>query len=466
MSQVATAIRIDDSAISATVRDGCLKAYNDRAVASALTSPMGTLLLAWIEWNTVGPLRAVAWLVAINLTELLMIGLGHRFRQATDRGDSASAWQGRLVLSAGLTGLAWGSSVWFFQAEGQYFHYLLNMSLLVAVSAICVFVMSPLRLAMLAFTSGILLPPLLHAAIVPNEHRIEIVIGLLVLFVLVLQYAFLSERQLRDSLANAARNAVLVDQLALRTRALEASQAQLSELNAELEQRITLRTGELQSINRELEMFSYAVSHDLRGPLRAVSGFSSLLRSEEGARLSDTAQLYLATIESNGHKMGALIDALLALGRYAHVELGRDPVDIRALVQECWQDVSGKAPDACLALGELPAATGHATLLKQVFLNLLDNALKYTRDSSPPRIEVGADAGVYCVSDNGTGFDMGHASKLFKPFERLHTTGDFEGTGVGLAIVKVIIDRHGGRIWADSSPGAGARFFFTLGDAA
>ena len=462
MNHAEAAIKVDDTAVSAIVRDGCIKVYNDRAVASALTSPMGTVLLAWIESSAAGPLRALVWLLAINLAEVLMIGLGRRFRQAVARGENALEWQPWMVLSAGLSGLAWGTSVWFFQIDGQYFHYLLNMSLLVAVSAICVFVMSPLRLTMNAFTSGILLPPMLHAAMVPNPHRLEILVGLTVLFVLVLQYAYLSEKQLKESLANAARNAILADQLALRTTALEASQRQLHELNADLEKRIVLRTGELENINRELEMFSYSVSHDLRGPLRAVAGFSSLLRSEEGPQLSAQAQRYLGIIETNGKKMGALIDALLALGRYAHVELRKDPVDMQALVQECWQDLALGAPQARLTIGELPLASGNAILLRQVLLNLLGNAVKYSRGVARPEIEIRADAGVYSVSDNGIGFDMSYVSKLFKPFERLHTTSEFEGTGVGLAIAKVIVERHGGRIWAESSPGEGAKFFLTL----
>jgi len=248
-----------------------------------------------------------------------------------------------------------------------------------------------------------------------------------------------------------------------RKRAEEA----LRDMNAELERRVAERTALLEKTNRELEAFSYSVSHDLRAPLRAVSGFAGILLEEESARLSPEGRRRLASIDANARRMGMLIDGLLSLGRLSRHELARQRIDMNALAREAWDELALQYPGATLALGELPPALGDATLVRQVLHNLVGNALKYSARTATPRIEIGSTGAAgtveYFVADNGAGFDMAYAGKLFKAFERLHGEDEFEGTGIGLAITQMIVQRHGGRIRAEGAPGQGATFRFTLG---
>lgn len=241
----------------------------------------------------------------------------------------------------------------------------------------------------------------------------------------------------------------------------------LRRLNAELEQRIAERTAALETAYRELESFSYSVSHDLRAPLRSISGYAGLLREDEGARMSEEGRKYLGIIDDNAGHMGRLIDALLALGRTSRQTLNRQRVDLAALVAGILDELKPEFPGAVLTVASLPVVDGDPTLLRQVFANLVGNALKYSAKAVPPRVEVKLETRdgerVFIVSDNGVGFDMAYADKLFQAFGRLHTDVEFQGTGIGLVLTKLIVERHGGRIWADSRPGAGAMFCFTLG---
>ena len=240
----------------------------------------------------------------------------------------------------------------------------------------------------------------------------------------------------------------------------------LRDINAELERRVDERTALLKKTNRELEAFSYSVSHDLRAPLRAISGFAGILLEEEAAHLSAEGRRYLATIDANAQRMGKLIDGLLSLGRLSRHELASERMDMAAIARETCDELAHYHPRARVEIGTLPGAQGDTTLVRQVFRNLIGNALKYSSRSAMPRVEIGAEQAdgllAFYVRDNGAGFDMAYASKLFKPFERLHADHDFEGTGIGLAVTHMIVQRHGGRIWAEGEPGRGATFHFTL----
>lgn len=247
------------------------------------------------------------------------------------------------------------------------------------------------------------------------------------------------------------------------------AEQQIKTLNAELEQRVRLRTSELEAANRELEAFSYSVSHDLREPLRAMSGFSRALVEDFGDQLPAQARRYVDSIVGGAARMGRLIDDLLAFSRLARKPLRVRTVDTKALVDECLDALlSAEARETEIAVGALSPCQADPALLRQVFVNLLSNALKYSRNRDKPRVVVDCktgDAGetIYFVRDNGAGFDMRYAGKLFGVFQRLHRKDEFEGTGVGLAIVQRIVTRHGGRVWADSEPDRGATFSFTLG---
>jgi signal transduction histidine kinase len=226
---------------------------------------------------------------------------------------------------------------------------------------------------------------------------------------------------------------------------------------------------ELATVNRELEAFSYSVSHDLRAPLRAVSGYSRMIDEDYADRLDEPGRRYLAAIASEASRMGQLIDDLLSFSRVGRTELSLVPVDVGELAREALSLSGANGHDIRFDVTPLPKALADRNLLRQVLVNLVSNAIKFSSKKPSIEIEVGAkregEQNVYWVRDRGAGFDMRYSEKLFGVFQRLHSLEDFQGTGVGLAIVQRIIHRHGGRVWAEGQPGAGACFYFALPDA-
>lgn len=236
----------------------------------------------------------------------------------------------------------------------------------------------------------------------------------------------------------------------------------------DLEARVAERTAALEAANRELEAFTYSVSHDLRAPLRAIDGFTRAIEEEYAAQLPPQGQYYLRRVRQAVVEMNALIDDLLALSRVSRQAVRRERVEPAALVQEVLgalqKEMEGRRVE--IAIGALSPCWGDPVLLRQVWWNLLSNALKFTRKRDPARIEVGArEEGtevIYFVRDNGVGFDPRYTDRLFRVFERLHPADEYEGTGVGLAIVRRIVERHGGRVWAEGAVDRGATFYFAL----
>jgi len=241
--------------------------------------------------------------------------------------------------------------------------------------------------------------------------------------------------------------------------------AQVRRHAQELEERVQARTRELEVANEDLQSFAYSVSHDLRAPLRHIDGFSRMLQEDHAARLDDEGRRLLATVRKGAERMGRLLDDMIAFSRYGRAAISPTDIDMTALARAVADELARGTP-CTVVVDPLPAARADAALVRQVWVNLIGNAIKYSSRRPDPRVEIGGriedGRAVYCVKDNGAGFDPAHADKLFKVFQRLHSEDEFSGTGAGLAIVHRIVVRHGGRAWAEGRPGEGASFWFSL----
>ncbi len=267
-----------------------------------------------------------------------------------------------------------------------------------------------------------------------------------------------------DRIAMALDRAAAYEAERIARKAAEAHAAEIQKLNDALEERVRQRTAELETTNRELEAFSYSVSHDLRAPLRTVDGFSVALEEDYGAQLEGDGKHYLKRIRVGVQRMGQLIDALLQLSRITRAELSSETVDLSALAASVAEEIEQRLPSVAFTVEENLCAQGDPRLLRTVFENMFGNAAKFTSKVAHPKVSFGwsPEREAYFVSDNGAGFDQQYAGKLFVAFQRLHGDKDFQGTGIGLASVARVIARHHGHIWAEAVEGQGATFWFTL----
>jgi PAS domain S-box-containing protein len=246
------------------------------------------------------------------------------------------------------------------------------------------------------------------------------------------------------------------------------AQDSISRLNQVLEEEVRKRTAQLEVVNKDLEAFTYSVSHDLRAPLRSISGYSQILEDELKNDVSDQVKKSLVVIKRNTSKMNDLIDKLLEFSKLGTLELQKAMISSESLVHNCIAIIVSSSPydKAEIIIKPLEKVYADHDMLALVWTNLIGNALKYSSKKEKPVVEIGSAAGdgetIFYVKDNGTGFDMHYADKLFQVFQRLHSYSDFEGTGVGLSIVKRIVAKHGGRVWAESKNGEGATFYFSI----
>ncbi|MEO8150972.1 MAG: PAS domain S-box protein [Bacteroidia bacterium] len=241
----------------------------------------------------------------------------------------------------------------------------------------------------------------------------------------------------------------------------------IAELNRDLEEKIIKRTDQLEAVNKELELFSYSVSHDLRAPLRAINGYSTILEEDYSQYLDEKGKRVLGRIKINAMRMGLLIEDLLEFSKLGQKEIHQSFVDMTALANDVVDEISKTITHhAEIKIDELHDTLADSALIKQVMINLISNAIKYSSKTERPLIEIKSSLNdnevTYTVSDNGVGFNMDYSHKLFEVFQRLHSAEEFEGTGVGLAMAKRIINKHGGKIWAEGIAGKGANFFFCL----
>jgi len=247
-----------------------------------------------------------------------------------------------------------------------------------------------------------------------------------------------------------------------KNRSLELADIRIKKLNADLEEHI----GQLNSLNQELESFSYSVSHDLRAPLRAITGYSKIFEEEYDQTMDDEARLLIAKILYNAGKMGTLIDDLLQFSKLGRKEVQKKEIDVEQLVKKIAEEHNHGLKKAEVAIGKIHPSKADPALITQVWINLISNAIKYSAKSAHPKIEIGSEKSdkeiLYHIKDNGAGFDMNYADKLFGVFQRLHDEKEFEGTGIGLAIVQRIVSRHGGTIRAEGKVNEGATFYFSL----
>jgi signal transduction histidine kinase len=433
-----------------------------------------------------------SWLLALVVVSALRGGVGYTaYRRDVIKGRRVRMWGGVFVAGIALSGVLWGCAAGFHLLHYSEAHRILVAFVLGGMSAGAAVTFSGLRGAYFGYTVPALLPQIVLFFAGGRELDTAMA-GLLAFFWVLVSVTAEANRRMtgtsfrlryekEDLIASLVRakgemegmNAALRVEIGRRERTEE----QLRAAQAELEQKVEERTAELaaansslEQANRELSEFTHTVSHDLRAPLRTIGAFSEALEEDYGPSLDEGAGRYIAGIRAAVRRMKELIEDLLLLSRVTRAELERANVNLTAMVRDIVDSLRVRDPDRRVevVVADTIEATCDPRLVRVALENLLDNAWKYTANRERARIEIGVkthEGGtVYFVTDNGVGFDMAFADKIFAPFKRLHSYAEYPGTGVGLATVQRIICRHGGTVWAESVPGRGTTMYFTLSE--
>jgi signal transduction histidine kinase len=454
-------------------------------IATVINSTILTALL----FNLVPRKIVLTWVTSLFIVTIIRAVL-HRFAmKELTNSKNIEFWANVFFLGILLSGIIWGAAAFFSLFHSSDPHRVLVAYVLGGMAAGAAGTYSAIRRVYFAFSIPALLPQIIIFFVLEDMMLIGMA-GMLVLFGVLITMTALTnystiltsfrlrfERQDLISSLEIAREQTETKNIDLQREILRRQEVEsaLRDAHALLEKKVEQRTAELQaansnleSVNRELSDFTYSVSHDLRTPLKSIEGFAEILEEESGDFLNETARESIFYMRKSAKRMQDIINDLLVLGRAGQMELEKNSVDLSSIVTEITEVLQSQQPDRKIeiVIQSNITAVCDKRLIRIVLENLIGNSWKYTSKTENARIEFSSitkeQQTIYCVSDNGVGFEMKFADKLFTPFKRLHDASAFPGTGIGLATTHKIISRHGGKIWAESIPGQGAKFYFTL----
>jgi signal transduction histidine kinase len=443
---------------------------------------INSVVLVFILRSVVPHRILTTWFVCILLISTARLVLLARFRRVQPEASDIGRWGTWFVIGLALAGIIWGSAGIVLYPVESVIHQAFLAFVLggMAIGAAGAFSVS--KPAFIAYTLPSLAPLIVRFLTAGDEIHLAMGGMSLLFFVLITGIAFRISRVTLTSLLLRFEKNSLVDYLSSAKNDLEKLNRELSSEIAEhkkaeeelkrhrehLEELVEERTSELEKVNRELEAFIYSVSHDLRAPLRSISGFGKWLMEDQAGKLDEQGRDYLRRMNLGADRMSRLIEDLLSLSRISRQEIERTKLDLSKIASLIVSDLRASDPSRSVEvnIAEGLSAYGDESLITIVFTNLLGNAWKFTSKTADARIEFGTlhqeGRNVYYIRDNGAGFDAQHRERMFLPFQRLHSDKEFEGTGIGLAIAARVIHRHGGEIWAEGKTGEGATVYFRL----
>jgi signal transduction histidine kinase len=429
---------------------------------------LNSIIMITVFWHLIPHYFLISWGIVLLSISMLRTLISISYRNRENSVAEARRWGWIFVLGMMFAGLAWGSSAfWIFYVKAVEFHLLIAFVIGGMVSGAAA-TLSALRSSFYAFAIPGLIPLTVAFFSIADLTHAAMGIMLLIYLALLSVNAHKMYQVIRRSFQLRYEKDDLISRLELSKTETELAESELRILSGDLERQVLVRTRELEQANRDLDAFTYSVSHDLQGPVRVMGGYVKLILDEFGNKMDAELRWRFDVISENLTLMGDLIVGLLKLSQIGRTEVSFSQLDMKDLFEKVWHELLSINPGRHFELieNELAPAYGDKVLMRQVFYNLVSNAMKFTQYKENAIIEVGSYAEdgwtVYYVKDNGAGFNMEYSENLFKVFQRLHSASEYQGTGIGLAIVQRIVNRHGGRIWAEGQVNRGATFFFTL----